>query len=139
MASTGELLDRFVELFNARRFEEAEKDYAPNASIEEVGTNRRLTPQEATQNARAWNEAFPDARGTITSKVVEGNRGSAEIVWRGTHHGPLMGNPPTGKAVTVRAVAVIETDGSRMTRSVHYIDMASLMAQLGMAPGAQLT
>lgn len=137
MASTSELLDRWVELFNAGRFEDAEQDYAPGAIIEEVGPNRRFTPREATENARAWKQAFPDARGTIAGKIIDGNRGVAEIVWRGTNRGPLMGNPPTGRSATVRAVAVIETNGSKITRATHYIDMASLMGQLGIAAGAQ--
>ena len=134
MATTSELLDRFVDLFNNDRFEEAERDFAPNGYGEEVGMGRRFTPQESTVNARAWRQAFPDARGTITTKIVEGNRGAAEIVWRGTNRGALMGQPPTGKAVTVRAVVIIETDGNKMTRVSHYIDVAGMMAQLGVSP-----
>lgn len=133
MAAMSELLDRFVDLFNTDRFEEAEQDFAPGGYQEEIGTNRRLTPQESTANARTWREAFPDARGTITTKVVEGNRGAAEIVWRGTNSGVLMGRPATGKSVTVRAVVVLETNGSKITRATHYIDVAGMMAQLGVA------
>lgn len=137
MATTSELLDRFVDLFNAGREEEFERDYAPGGVAEEIGTNRRLTPREATESARQWRQAFPDARGTITSKIVEGNKGAAEIVWRGTNRGSLMGHSPTGKAVSVRAVVTIETTGEKITRSCHYIDVASMMAQLGIAAGAQ--
>ena len=133
MATTSELLDRFVDLFNTDRFEEAEQDFAPNGYGEEIGLNRRFSPQEGTVNSRAWRAAFPDARGTITTKIVDGNRGAAEIVWRGTNRGSLMGQPATGKSVTVRAVVVIETDGNKMTRASHYIDMAGMMAQLGVA------
>jgi len=133
MAQVSELLDRFVDLFNAGRYEEAEGDYAPNGYGEEVGTGRRFTPKEGTANARAWNEAFPDARGTISKKIVEGNKGAAEIVWRGTNRGSLMGHSPTGKSVSVRAVVVIETESGKITRSTHYIDVAGMMAQLGMA------
>src|SRR5262245_29250863 len=136
MATTSQLLQRFVDLFNADRFEEAEQDYAPNAVVEEVGTNRRLTPKEATENARAWRQAFPDARGTINNVIVAGNKGAAEIVWKGTNHGPLMGQPATGKSVIVRAVIVVETDGNKITRSTHYIDIASLMAQIGSGAAA---
>ena len=96
MATTSELLDRFVDLFNANRLEEAEQDFAANGYTEEIGTNRRLDPQQSTQNAREWRAAFPDARGVITTKIVEGNRGAAEIVWNGTNTGPLMGKPATG-------------------------------------------
>jgi steroid delta-isomerase-like uncharacterized protein len=131
MATVNDLLDRFVELFNTEKFEEAERDYAAGGYSEEIGTNRRFTPAEATANARAWKQAFPDARGTITNKIVGDDKGAAEIVWRGTNRGPLMGQPPTGKPVTVRAVVVIETKGDKVTRLAHYIDIASMMAQLG--------
>jgi steroid delta-isomerase-like uncharacterized protein len=130
MAQVSELLDRFIELFNAGRYEEAEADFAPGGYSEEIGTGRRLTIKEATANARAWKEAFPDARGTITNKIVAGNKGAAEIVWRGTNRGSLMGNPATGRAVEVRAVVVIDTDGTKITRSTHYIDVAGMTAQL---------
>ena len=131
MAQVSELLDRFIELFNAGRYEEAEADFAPGGYSEEIGTGRRLTIKEATANARAWKEAFPDARGTITNKIVAGNKGAAEIVWRGTNRGSLMGNPATGRSVEVRAVVVIDTDGTKITRSTHYIDVAGMTAQLG--------
>jgi len=62
---------------------------------------------------------------------VAGNKGAAEIVWRGTNRGSLMGNPATGRAVEVRAVVVIDTDGTKITRSSHYIDVAGMTAQLG--------
>jgi steroid delta-isomerase-like uncharacterized protein len=131
MASTSELLDRFVNLFNEGKFEEGERDYAPDGYGEEIGTNRRFTPKEVTGNAREWKAAFPDARGTIKSRIVEGNRGAAEIEWRGTNTGPLMGRPPTGQQVVVRAVVVIESNGTHITRASHYIDVAGMMQQLG--------
>jgi steroid delta-isomerase-like uncharacterized protein len=136
MATVGELLDRFVQLFNANRFEEAEQDFAPGGYSEEIGTGRRFTPREGTANARAWKQAFPDAQGTITRKLIDGNNGVAEIVWRGTNSGSLMGQPATGKSATVRAVLVIETNGNAITRASHYIDVAGMMAQLGGASGA---
>jgi steroid delta-isomerase-like uncharacterized protein len=136
MASVNELLDRFVQLFNASRFEEAEQDFAPEGYSEEIGTGRRFTPKEGIANSRAWKQAFPDAQGTITRKMIDGKNGVAEIVWRGTNNGSLMGQPSTGKSVTVRAVLVIETNGSAITRASHYIDVAGMMAQLGVASGA---
>src|ERR1700680_172587 len=144
MANVSELMDRFVQSFNASRFEEAEQDFAPGGYAEEVGTGygeeigtgRRFTPQEMTANSRAWKQAFPDGQGTITHTMIDGKNGAAEIVWRGTNHGSLMGQPPTGKSVNVRAVLVMETNGSAITRASHYIDVAGMMAQLGVASSA---
>src|ERR1700693_1955098 len=152
MANVSELMDRFVQLFNASRFEEAEQDFAPGGYAEEIGTGygeeigtgygeeigtgRRFTPQEWTTNSRAWKQAFPDGQGTITRKMSDGKNGAAASVWSGTNNGSLMGEPPTGKSVNVRAVLVIETNGSAITRVSHYIDVAGMMAQLGVASSA---
>ena len=136
MASTRELLERFVTLFNENRLQEAEGDFAPDAQIEEIGTNMKMTPQESTASAQAWREAFPDARGVITSAVVDGDTGAAEIVWRGTNKGPFMGRPATGLPVTVQASVFIETRGGKITRSAHYIDVATMMSQLAQGASA---
>ena len=80
MANVSELMDRFVQLFNASRFEEAEQDFAPGGYAEEIGTGRRFTPQEMTANSRAWKQAFPDGQGTITHTMIDGKNGAAEIV-----------------------------------------------------------
>jgi hypothetical protein len=45
-----------------------------------------------------------------------------------------MGTPATNKSVEIRAVVVIETEGGKIKRSTHYIDVAGMMAQLGKAP-----
>ena len=74
MASTSELLDRFVELFNNSRFQEAEQDYAPAASIEEIGPNRRFTPREATENARAWKRHFSMRAAPSQAKLWTGTK-----------------------------------------------------------------
>jgi steroid delta-isomerase-like uncharacterized protein len=139
MASTGELLDRFVSLFNEGRFDEAEQDYAADGFEEEIGTNGHFTPHEASTSARQWKEAFPDATGTITNKIVDGKNGAAEIVWKGTNRGAFMGQPATGKPVAVRATVVIETDGNKILRAAHYIDIAGMMHQLGFSMAAHAT
>jgi steroid delta-isomerase-like uncharacterized protein len=110
---------------------EDEGDFAASGYVEEIGTGRRATPKESTENAREWKAAFPNSTGKVTNRIVEGNKGAAEIIWRGTNTGPLMGQPPTGKAVTVRAVLAIDTDGGKITRASHYIDLAGMMSQLG--------
>ena len=136
MASVGELLDRFVSNFDEGKFDEGLEDFAEGGVLEEVGTGRTVTVAESVQNSRAWKAAFPDARGVIENKIVEGNKGAAEIVWTGTNTGSFNGMPATNKPATIRAVATMETDGGKITRVRHYLDVAGLMAQLGATPGA---
>ena len=136
MADVRGLLEQFVEGFNEGDFERARRDYAEDAVQEEIGTGRTLTVEEGIASARAWKEAFPDARGTIETVIVDGTRGAAEVVWTGTNRGPFNGMSPTNRPVTMRAVVVLETDGSRIMRSRHCLDIAGMMAQLGVGQGA---
>jgi len=47
-----------------------------------------------------------------------------------------MGQAPTNKHVSVRSIVVIDTDGSKITRVSHHIDVAGMMAQLGVGAGS---
>lgn len=134
MATTSELLDQFVDLFNGARWSEMEAFYAPGAISEEIGPGRRMNAVEATENSKAWRTSFPDANGRITSRVVDGDRGAAEIVWTGTQSGPLGPIPASGRKVDVRAVVVIEAEGGRAARIRHYLDFADLLRQVGALP-----
>src|SRR5664279_2628715 len=45
--------------------------------------------------------AFPDLAATVEDVLAEGDRVSARITVRGTHTGPFLGIPPTGKPATL--------------------------------------
>ena len=134
MATARELLDQIVGTFNEAQWAAAEALWAPDAVWEEIGTGRTLTVPEGIAAAKDWRTAFADVRGTIENRLVDGHQAAVEIVWRGTHTGPLMGAPPTGKPIAVRAVAVITEADGRVARMRHYLDIAGMTAQLGTAP-----
>ena len=59
------------------------------------------------QRCQGWKQAFPDARGAIRNAVASGNTVVQEIMWEGTHTGPLEGPggrlPPSGRRINVPA------------------------------------
>jgi ketosteroid isomerase-like protein len=62
-----------------------------------------------------------------------------EILWEGTHQGPLQAATgdtiaATGKAIKVPAVQIVKVSGDRITEIRHYFDLLTLMAQLGVVP-----
>jgi predicted ester cyclase len=140
MAGASELLDALVDTFNQSQWDEAERLWATNGVEEEIGTGRTLNVKEGTENAKAWRAAFPDARGVVENRIVSGSQAAGEILWTGTQRGPLTGPagtlPPTGKAVRVRAVMVVSEEGGKLVRLRHYIDIAGMMAQLGVTQPA---
>jgi predicted ester cyclase len=53
---------------------------------------------------------------------------------RGTHTGDFMGMPPTGRAVTVQAIALLSVADGRVTHLRAIFDRFGLMQQLGVIP-----
>jgi len=53
-----------------------------------------------------FHAAFPDTKHTIEDLVAEGDRVVARISARGTHTGELFGHAPTGRVVTLTAIAI---------------------------------
>ena len=136
MANISELLDQWVTTFNEARWEEALNLTADDVIEEEIGTGRRMNRQESLDAGKAWKAAFPDARGTIVRRVVSDNQVAGEVVWEGTHQGDLQGIPPTGRAVRVEAAVFLDEKGGKIVRVRHHIDVAGMMAQLGVTSGA---
>jgi len=137
MPNARELLDESVSTFNEGRWEAGDALWADHGVTEEIGTGRTLDRAASTQNAKDWKTAFPDAQGTIENRVVSGNQAVGEIVWRGTNTGPLLGMAPTGKTIEMRAAMVVTEEAGKIVRLRHYIDVAGMMMQLGVAPGGQ--
>jgi len=136
MASASALLDQFVRTFDDSDFEAGERLAVLGSVSEEVGAGRRLSPQEGTENAKAWKAAFPDAHGTIENRIVAGNPAAGEVVWTGTTTGVFHGMPPTGNSVRIRAVVTLREEGGKIAFLRHYLDIAGMLTQLGMLPSA---
>ena len=82
--------------------------------------------------------AFPDLRWTPQQMIAEDDRVLSCSVWTGTHRGPFLGIPPTGRQVSVEAWTLDRFRDGKMTQSRIIMDVAGLLVQLGVlapAPG----
>ena len=66
----------------------------------------------------------------------DGENGTLEAIFKGTHTGPLNAPsgtiPATGKAVEVPFVITMKAGGGKFTSFHLYFDQAELMTQLGL-------
>jgi steroid delta-isomerase-like uncharacterized protein len=58
--------------------------------------------------------AFPDLHFTIEDIIAEGDKVSLRYTYTGTHQGEFMGNPPTGKQITVRGLEFIHVRNGKI-------------------------
>jgi steroid delta-isomerase-like uncharacterized protein len=83
--------------------------------------------------ARYW-RAFPDLRFTVEETVVQGNRIAQIWTARGTHWGPLMNIPPTGRRIEVRGVSLLTIEGGKVRQGLYIWDVAGLLRAIGLLP-----
>lgn len=83
---------------------------------------------------RGQRAAFPDQRHeNVRIHVADDDTVITEFDLLGTNTGPFMGLEPTGRAFRVPVVAVFTFDGDRITNERVYLDVASLVRQIGRA------
>ena len=81
--------------------------------------------------------ANPDVKVEINNAFTSGNWSASELVMNGTNTGRgLTGGPPTGKSFSVRLCRIAEYDGGLIKRTTIYLDMSTLLKQLGLTPPA---
>lgn len=125
-----------VESFNRSDWKRLRACLSDDVVYEETGTGRRMTgADEYVHLCQGWKQAFSDVAGTIQRSATNDTVAALEIVWEGTHTGPLVGPggtiPPTGRRSPVQATMWFETDGARVKRVRHHLDMMGLLQAIG--------
>lgn len=72
-----------------------------------------------------------DLHRSIEAQVSDGDLVATRFVDVGTHNGPLLGIPPTGRHIVVRGMNLERVRDGRIIEIWHIEDLAGLMAQLG--------
>jgi steroid delta-isomerase-like uncharacterized protein len=140
MSANQELLDRYVELYNAGDLDGCMDLYAEDAV--------QLMPDGTYEGRSAIRErlvleleAFPDIDWKVESFVEDGDFFADEWTFVGTHAGPLQlpdgGElPATGRRVEIRGMELVQMrDGVIVVDNLYYDTMA-VAAQLGLMPAA---
>ena len=82
------------------------------------------------QRVTAFRTAFPDLQVTIETQVAEGDWAVMRLTYRGTHLGPFMGVPPTGKKVEFKTIAMNRYLDGKSVENWGIHDMYGLLQQL---------
>lgn len=135
--SNKQIVRRFFELFNAGEINAMNQVYA-----EDVVDHDPVPMQpEGLAGVRivlnAFRAAFPDMTVTIEHLVADGDLVTSRQTARGTQQGELLGIPPTGKRVELKAFDMYRIRDGKIVEVWHLEDMLGLMMQLGAIPAPQ--
>jgi predicted ester cyclase len=75
--------------------------------------------------------AFPDLTLSVEDSIASGDKTWARMIGRGTHQGPFMGAPPTGKSFQITVIDVCRFKNGRIVEHWGVADQLSLMRQIG--------
>ena len=142
MADLTQVAADLIDAFNEADWERFRAVLSPDAVYAETGTGRRVEGADAyVQLCQGWKDALPDVRGTIRGAVAGADTVAQEILWEGTHTGPMQ-TPggtlePAGARISVEASLWARFEGEKAREVHHYLDVLTLLQQIGAMPGPE--
>jgi predicted ester cyclase len=124
------LYRRLAENLNAGRLEIFDELLAPDIELPTIAPAAEPTIAGLKQLNEAFRAGFPDLHGTLEESFANGDWVAARVTWTGTNAGELLGQPPTGKTVSLTELEIVGFENGRIVDLRQLADLAGLMAQL---------
>ena len=83
--------------------------------------------------------ALPDLVFTVEHKIARGDNVAEKWTVKGTHLGPFLGIPPTGRPIEIRALSMVTLREGKFLRDEFYWDTRNVMHQMGLMPSMAAT
>jgi steroid delta-isomerase-like uncharacterized protein len=86
-----------------------------------------------------WRNAFPDMKISVDDVIASGDRVCVRSTMNGTNTGPMMGQPATGKPISVEGIDIVRIKDGKQVEHWGQFDTMKMLQQMGMMPdnGAQ--
>jgi predicted ester cyclase len=88
-------------------------------------------PEAFRMAVMLWRQAFPDISVTVEDVVGEGEKVYCRFTTRGTHTGPLLGMPPSGKRITIHEMSCHRLSGGVVVESWIGDNVPNILHQIG--------
>ena len=131
------LVRRFGNLINAQNLDGAFALFTSNFVDHGLPPGTPPGVESSRQFFRGHFAAFPDLQATVLDTFAEGDKVVSRIELEGTHVGPLMGIPPTGKHAKWSLISIHRIADGKIAEHWTETDTLSLMQQLGVIPPAR--
>ena len=136
---TKAVVQRFYkELWSEGNLDVADELFAADSIGHAPGNSATRGPAGVKKLVGDWRVGVPDMTLEIHAQVAEGSRVATRFTGRGTHLGPFLGVPPTGKEVSLSGIAITRVVSGKVVSDWGEFDVMGLLQQLGVIqrPGA---
>jgi predicted ester cyclase len=136
--SSKEVLNRNITALNSRDMEGYLANQQPDVEFLLPGRVTLQGRDAIQQFIEALWTAFPDGQLAFGDQVYAEDAAAVEVVFTGTHTGPLMTPngpiPPTGKRVSLHQASILRIKDGLIASEHGYADPLEMMTQLGVLP-----
>lgn len=130
-----QVMTNFVTFINSASESLAKELIAPDAVFHVPGRLQPLTgPEGYLDVIGMMRTGFPDIQWTLDEMVAENDRVAARFTMRGTHQGPFLGVPATGKTIIAQAVNFYRFSEGKIVEERGQPDLLNLLQQIGGIP-----
>jgi steroid delta-isomerase-like uncharacterized protein len=140
MSAYRNLLERYVELYNAGDLDACMELYSQDA-VQRMHDGTFAGRAAIRERLARDLTACPDATYTVGSFVEQDDSFADEWTFAGTHTGPLslpdgIQLPPTGKRLEIKGMELVQVRDGKIVIDNLYYDAMSVLAQVGLLPQA---
>ena len=101
---------------------------------DEAVADALLAPDLASrfkEGRRAWQQISPDFASVVEDVVAEGDRVVIRVSGRGSHYGPWLGIPPTGREMVWREICIFRIENRQIVECWSIGDRLGMIQELG--------
>lgn len=125
----------FEDLLNAGEIAVAEEILHPAVAFHGPVTPTGIHGIEAYKGfIQSWYRGFPDRHFQLLQEWVHPESIATVFRITGTHQGEFLGQPPTGKAIDVWAMNLLDIEAGRIRAIRAFFNPLELLAPIGLAP-----
>jgi steroid delta-isomerase-like uncharacterized protein len=126
-----EALGKFAEAVNTGKYELFDQAVAPDSVDHDPAPGQVPGPKGYRTFFTEMRTAFPDLKADLVALVSDEESIAFAYTLSGTHKGPLMGIPATGKKVSIRGVQLSKFRDGKMVERWGSSDQLGMLQQLG--------
>jgi steroid delta-isomerase-like uncharacterized protein len=130
------LVTQWIEAWNSQDLTAARNLLTPDYQRHDANLPDVEGPDGSADFITSVVSGFPDIRLHIEQLIAQDQLVAARLTVRGTHRGPFLGVPPTGREVTVDVMDVFRLTGDKIAEEWVVMDTMGLLQQLGAIPGS---
>lgn len=124
-------LEKFAEAANTGNFELFKEVVSPDCVDHDPAPGQVPGPEGYRTCFSQLRTAFPDFRATPDAMVADEDSIALAYTMTGTHNGPLMGIPPTGRKMKIRGVEIFRFKDGKIVERWGSSDELGMLRQLG--------